>query len=104
MRIGRRWAVPGAWACCLQTLTLNIVGNDNRLDLALALEAADSFRLTLPEAKAQMAAIRAAVGQWQQVSTRKRLTKTAQSDMAPAFHRAAMPQGTVRVSAPQAQG
>ena len=70
-------------------LTLNIAGNDNRLDLALALEAADSFRLTLPEAKAQMAAIRAAVGQWQQVATRKRLTKTAQSDMAPAFHRAA---------------
>jgi serine/threonine-protein kinase HipA len=70
-------------------LTLNIVGNDNRLDLTLALEAADSFRLTLPDAKAQMAAIRAAVGQWQQVATRKRLPKTAQSDMAPAFHRAA---------------
>jgi serine/threonine-protein kinase HipA len=69
-------------------LTLNIAGNDNRLDLALAMEVTDSFRLTLSDAKGQMAAIRAAVGRWRQVATRKRLSKAEQDEMAPAFQRA----------------
>jgi len=66
-------------------LTLNIAGNDNRLDLDLAMEVADSFRLTLSDAQAQMAVIRAAVGRWRQVATRKRLSKAEQDEMASAF-------------------
>ena len=68
-------------------LTLNVAGNDNRLDLSLAMEVADSFRLTLSDAQAQRAAICAAVGRWRQVATRKRISKTEQDEMAPAFQR-----------------
>jgi len=69
-------------------LTLNIAGNDNRLDLALAMEVTDLFRLTLSDAQAQMAVIRAAVGRWRQVAARKRISKPEQDEMAPAFQRA----------------
>jgi len=69
-------------------LTLNIAGNDNRLDLALAMEVTDLFRLTLSDAQAQMAVIRAAVGRWRQVAARKRISKPEQDKMAPAFQRA----------------
>lgn len=62
-------------------------GNDNRLDLSLAMEVADSFRLTLSDAQAQRAAICAAVGRWRQVATRKRISKAEQDEMAPAFQR-----------------
>jgi serine/threonine-protein kinase HipA len=68
-------------------LTLNVAGNDNRLDLSLAMEVADSFRLTLSDAQAQRAAICAAVGRWRQVATRKRISKAEQDEMAPAFQR-----------------
>ncbi|MBM4163745.1 MAG: type II toxin-antitoxin system HipA family toxin [Lentisphaerae bacterium] len=69
-------------------LTLNIAGNDNRLDLALAMEVTDSFRLPLSDAQAQMAAIRVAVGRWRQVAAHKRISKAEQDEMAPAFQRA----------------
>jgi serine/threonine-protein kinase HipA len=68
-------------------LTLNIAENDNRLDLALALEVASSFRLTLSDAERQMAVIRGAVGQWRLMAAQKRLSKTEQDDMASAFQR-----------------
>jgi serine/threonine-protein kinase HipA len=70
-------------------LTLNIAGNDNRLDLDLALEVANSFRLTLSDAERQMAVIRGAVGQWRLMAAQKRLSKTEQDDMASAFQRVA---------------
>jgi len=69
-------------------LTLNVAGNDNRLDLGLALEVAESFRQPLSDAKARMARIQAAVERWRQVATRHRLSKAEQDEMAPAFQRA----------------
>jgi len=68
-------------------LTLNVAGNDNRLDLDLALEAAESFRQPLSDAKAQMARIQDAVGRWRQVAKQHRLSKAEQDEMAPAFQR-----------------
>ena len=71
-----------------QGLTLNITENDNRLDLELALEVAESFHLSLPQAKKRMEMIRAAVRRWKSVAERFRLSRSAQDAMASAFQRA----------------
>jgi serine/threonine-protein kinase HipA len=69
-------------------LTLNISENDNRLDLELALEVAESFHLDLLHAKEMMGMIRHAVKQWRLVATRQKIPKAEQEKMALAFQRA----------------
>ena len=69
-------------------LTLNITENDNRLELELALEVAESFHLKLSNAKEMMDMIRHAVKQWRQVATRQKISKAEQEKMALSFQRA----------------
>ncbi len=66
-------------------LTLNITENDNRLDLSLVLEVAESFHLDLPRAKDVMSAVRLAVRQWRHVATRQGLSKAEQEKMSLSF-------------------
>jgi serine/threonine-protein kinase HipA len=69
-------------------LTLNITENDNRLELELALEVAESFHLKLLNAKEMMGMIRHAVKQWRQVATRQKISKAEQEKMVLSFQRA----------------
>jgi len=69
-------------------LTLNITENDNRLDLELALEVAESFHLDVVRAKELMGEVRHAVKQWRKVASRIHLSKTEQEQMSLAFLRA----------------
>ncbi len=69
-------------------LTLNITENDNRLELELAMEVAESFHLKLLDAKEMMGMIRHAVKQWRQVATRQKISKAEQEKMVLSFQRA----------------
>jgi serine/threonine-protein kinase HipA len=69
-------------------LTLNITENDNRLDLNLALEVAESFHLDVARAKEMMGTVRHVVKQWRNVATRQKLSKAEQEKMALSFQRA----------------
>lgn len=69
-------------------LTLNITENDNRLDLDLSLEVAESFHLEATRAKEIMGAVRQAVKQWRHVATRHKLSKAEQERMSLSFQRA----------------
>lgn len=66
-------------------LTLNITENDNRLDLELALEIADSFHLSLANAHEQMGQIRATVRRWRSIASRLNVSRAGQDNMATAF-------------------
>lgn len=67
-------------------LTLNITENDNRLDLDLALEVAESFHLKGLRAKDIMEGVRLAVKQWRQVAGHQKISKAEQEKMSLAFH------------------
>jgi len=69
-------------------LTLNITENDNRLDLGLALEVAESFHLELSHAQELLEVVCHAVKQWRQVATRQKISKMEQEKMALAFQQA----------------
>lgn len=68
-------------------LTLNITENDNRLDLDLAMEVAESFHLNLPLAKEIRDVTCRAVRQWRQTASRHKLSKAEQAKMERAFER-----------------
>jgi len=67
------------------SLTLNITESDNRLDLDLALEVAESFRLKMSEARKRIAEIRKAVSTWRTSASRMGLSRSEQEEMTPAF-------------------
>jgi serine/threonine-protein kinase HipA len=69
-------------------LTLNISENDNRLDLDLALEVAESFHLKDHQAKEMLDGVRHAVKQWRHVACRHKISKTEQEKMSLAFQQA----------------
>ena len=54
-------------------IRIEVVADDNRLDLDLALEVAASFHLDVSRAKEMMEAVRHAVKQWRHVATRQKL-------------------------------
>jgi serine/threonine-protein kinase HipA len=67
------------------TLALNILPDDNRMDLDIALSVCDHFRLKLEDAKAQMTRIQSVVSTWRKVAKRLRLPRQEQEAMAHAF-------------------
>lgn len=66
-------------------LKLNITENDNALDLELAREVAEYFRLGLTEADDIIANFRGIVSQWRIIAERLRLPGREQELMAEAF-------------------
>lgn len=70
-------------------LKLNITDADNALDLELAREVAEYFRLSLVEADQTIAEFQAIVGQWRAVAESLGLSASEQSRMAHAFRLAA---------------
>ncbi|WP_250553286.1 HipA domain-containing protein, partial [Escherichia coli] len=66
-------------------LKLNITENDNALDLELAREVAEYFRLSLTEADDIIANFRGIVSQWRIIAERLRLPGREQELMAEAF-------------------
>ena len=70
-------------------LKLNITDADNALDLELAREVAEYFRLSLVEADQSIAEFQAIVGQWRAVAENLGLSANEQNRMANAFRLAA---------------
>lgn len=68
-------------------LSLNISLDDNSLDLDLALEVADYFRLTNEEALKKMENIKNSVKNWRNVAIKYQLPKSEQELMAKVFER-----------------
>jgi serine/threonine-protein kinase HipA len=66
-------------------LTLNISETDNALDLALAREVAQYFRIKSQRANAIVAEVVTAVRDWRTEAKLARLSRTEQDQMAPAF-------------------
>jgi len=69
-------------------LKLNISDNDNSLDLDLALEVREFFRLGSERANKILTEVKTAVRNWRNVATKYGLTKTEQEIKAIAFQRA----------------
>jgi serine/threonine-protein kinase HipA len=69
-------------------LSLNISMDDNSLDLELALEVAEYFRLSNERAKAIIKQIKESVQDWSAESKRYSISKEEQDFMSPAFSRA----------------
>ena len=68
-------------------LTLNISETDNSLNLDLAREAAESFRLNEKEAEAIIKKVTKAVNQWRSVATSLQISREEQQAMSGAFMR-----------------
>jgi len=68
-------------------LTLNISETDNSLNLDLAREAAESFRLNEKEAEAIIRKVTKAVNQWRSVATSLQISREEQQAMSGAFMR-----------------
>jgi serine/threonine-protein kinase HipA len=66
-------------------LKLNISENDNALDLALAMEVHEYFRLDKAEALKIIETVRRSVSKWREVATRYGISKTNQEIKAAAF-------------------
>jgi serine/threonine-protein kinase HipA len=66
-------------------LKLNISEDDNALDLDLAMEVHEYFRLDRTEATEIMERVKKAVGKWRQVATKYGISKTNQEVKASAF-------------------
>ena len=69
-------------------LSLNISDEDNSLDLNLAMEVAEFFRLSNKEAKTILDEVVAAVSNWEATATKYGLSRFEQQRMEPAFRRA----------------
>ncbi|VWC15064.1 toxin HipA [Burkholderia aenigmatica] len=67
-------------------LKLNITEADNALDLELAREVCEYFRLDLGTADEIVDSFRNIVGQWRTLATRLGLSAREQERMGPAFH------------------
>ena len=68
-------------------LTLNISETDNSLNLDLAREAAESFRLNKEEAEIIIRKVTKAVNQWRSVATSLQISREEQQAMSGAFMR-----------------
>lgn len=66
-------------------LKLNISENDNALDLDLAMEVHEYFRLDKADAIDHINNIKASVSKWRQVATKYGISKASQELKAPAF-------------------
>ena len=66
-------------------LKLNISENDNALDLDLAMEVHEYFRLDQVKALEIIENVKGTVGRWREVATKKGISKTKQEVMATAF-------------------
>lgn len=66
-------------------LTLNISEDDNSLDISLALEVAEYFRLSDKDAKQILKKIQQNTGKWREIAIRYKISKTEQSMMEGAF-------------------
>lgn len=66
-------------------LSLNISENSNALDLDLALEVSEYFRLTKKEAVKTIASVKEAVRNWQQIAKTLGISKSEQERMVSAF-------------------
>jgi len=66
-------------------LTLNISEDDNSLDVSLALEVAEYFRLSDKEAKQILKKVQQSVSKWRETATKYKISKTEQNMMEGAF-------------------
>lgn len=86
---GKGWRLSEAYdlnpVAVSDGLKLNITENDNALDLELAREVAEYFRLGLTEADDIIANFRGIVSQWRIIAERLRLPGREQELMAEAF-------------------
>jgi len=66
-------------------LTLNISDNDNSLNLELALEVADYFRVETKRATEIIESIRNVVNSWRSIASKYGLSRREQEIISPAF-------------------
>ncbi|WP_260962760.1 type II toxin-antitoxin system HipA family toxin [Pseudomonas citri] len=87
---GRGWRLSAAYDMNpvphADGLKLNITDADNALDLELALEVAEYFRVGQTDAREIIAQFQEVVSQWPTLAAALGLSKREQDNMAPAFH------------------
>ncbi len=69
-------------------LKLNISENDNSLDLALAMEVSEYFRIEKEKANVIMTEVKSAVRNWREIASKYRISKSDQEAKALAFRQA----------------
>lgn len=86
---GRGWRLSDAYdmnpVAHAEGLMLNITDADNALDLELAREVAEYFRVSRDDAEEIIGSFQDVVSQWSKVASRAGLSKREQDNMAPAF-------------------
>jgi serine/threonine-protein kinase HipA len=88
---GRGWRLSDAYdmnpVAHADGLKLNITEADNALDLELAREVAEIFRVSRDDAQEIIERFQEVVSQWAKVASAAGLSKREQDNMAPAFRR-----------------